>query len=326
MNSLSYSVERHIVHLLYQEDSLDIPGFGRLDATRYGAEIQLESGLFLPPARRIAFSPLQKRSDVLVNHLVRYEGIPAGQARVAINETVAAWMQSLNGGMRLRLDGIGSFAKTGLQWTFQPAIEANFLPEAYGLPIFRATALSNLTVPIRTDEVQVKRYNWKAPLRAAAVMTGAISLIALSVGKADFGNAMERANVNPPGQWLTWAEETAEQVTDWWSTDAIEGAEETVTPTIPAPEADRDIILSDVEADIATPGPRHYLVVGAFSEQSNADRLVGKLQAQGFPALSVSARVGLTKVAVRTFSSRDEASAAKAELKAEFPAVWIYTE
>jgi len=326
MNSLRYSVERHIVHLLYQEDSLDIPGFGRLDATRYGAEIQLESGLFLPPARRIAFSPLQKRSDVLVNHVVRYEGVPASQARLTITETVAEWMDLLNTGRRLRLDGIGSFAKTGLQWTFQPAIEANFLPEAYGLPIFRANALANLTVPIRTDDVEVKRYNWKAPLRAAAVMTGAISLIALSVSKADFGVAMEQANINPPGQWLNWAEETVDNIASWWSSEDEERSEASVTADTPAPQIDRDIILSDVESDIATPGPRHYLVVGAFSEQGNADRLVAKLQDQGFPALSVSAKVGLTKVAVRTFSSRDEATAAKAELKAEFPAVWIYTE
>ena len=47
--SLHYTLERHIFHLLFQEDSVDVPGFGRLEAQRFGAEIQLQSGLFLPP-------------------------------------------------------------------------------------------------------------------------------------------------------------------------------------------------------------------------------------------------------------------------------------
>ena len=126
MATLHYALERHIFHLLFQEDSVDVPGFGRLEAQRFGAEIQLQSGLFLPPARRLSFSPVAGKSEVLINHLSRFEGLSADEARTAIGHEVNMWNRQLLEGKRLRLDGLGSFSKTGLQWVFQASIEANF--------------------------------------------------------------------------------------------------------------------------------------------------------------------------------------------------------
>ena len=68
------------------------------------------------------------------------------------------------------------------------------------------------------------------------------------------------------------------------------------------------------------------LVVGAFSDIRNAERLAADLQKAGYPAKVLRAKVGLTKVALRTFANRDAAQAAKEEAKVAFPAVWIYSE
>lgn len=352
MAALHYPLEQHIFHLLFQEDSVDVPGFGRLEAQRFGAEIQLQSGLFLPPARRLSFSPVAGPSQVLINHLSRFEGLSALQAQTAIAATVNTWNRQLLEGKRLRLDGIGSFSKTGLQWVFQAAIESNFLPEAYGLPIFRVTPLaqrhqptqeSGYTLPL--PQVQRRREQWLAPLRAAAVVTGAVSLLALGTTKSDFRDFVQNASFRP--QWEEWVS----NVQTWFEPHTEEGAvadtfgQQSVpaltfddaaveAPEVLVTELPKAVNATEkpaVKPDSATPKAAlsegsYALVVGAFSDVENAHRLVKTLTDAGYPAKVLEAKVGLTKVALRTFANREAAQAAKEEAKAAFPAVWIYSE
>jgi cell division septation protein DedD len=71
---------------------------------------------------------------------------------------------------------------------------------------------------------------------------------------------------------------------------------------------------------------QYALIVGAFAENANAERLARDLKKSGYPAEVLDARVGLKKVALRTFASEDAARKAKAQLKGDFPAIWIYHE
>jgi len=352
MAALHYPLEQHIFHLLFQEDSVDVPGFGRLEAQRFGAEIQLQSGLFLPPARRLSFTPVAGPSQVLINHLGRFEGLSAAQAQTAIAATVNTWNRQLLEGKRLRLDGIGSFSKTGLQWVFQAAIESNFLPEAYGLPIFRVTPLaqrhqptqeSGYTLPL--PQVQRRREQWLAPLRAAAVVTGAVSLLALGTTKSDFRDFVQNASFRP--QWEEWVD----NVQTWFEPNAEEAAVADTfgQQSVPALTFDDaaveapEVLVAELPKEVsATKKPAvkpesdapksalsegsYALVVGAFSDVTNAHRLAKTLVDAGYPAKVLEAKVGLTKVALRTFANREAAQAAKEEAKAAFPAVWIYSE
>ncbi|HAB35826.1 MAG TPA: hypothetical protein DCE58_04405 [Cryomorphaceae bacterium] len=349
MAGLHYPLEQHIFHLLFQEDSVDVPGFGRLEAQRFGAEIQLQSGLFLPPARRLSFTPVAGPSQVLINHLSRFEGLNAQQAQTAIAATVNTWNRQLLEGKRLRLDGIGSFSKTGLQWVFQAAIESNFLPEAYGLPIFRVTPLAQRHQPTQEKgyslpipQVQRRREQWLAPLRAAAVVTGAVSLLALGTTKSDFRDFVQNASFRP--QWEEWVD----NVQTWFepAPEELAVADTFGQQSLPAWSLDEaDVEIPEVLEDelpatttavpavpAANPKARvssessYALVVGAFSEVQNAHRLVKTLQDAGYPAKVLTSKVGLTKVALRTFANREAAQAAKEEAKAAFPAVWIYSE
>jgi len=347
MAILHYALERHIFHLLFQEDSVDVPGFGRLEAQRFGAEIQLQSGLFLPPARRLSFSPIAGKSDVLLNHLVRYEGLSASDARAAMAQAVSTWNRALLEGKRLRLEGLGSFSKTGLQWVFQASIESNFLPEAYGLPIFRVTPLSQRVdhsadagYALPVPQVIKRREQWLAPFRAAAVVAGAISLMALGTTKSDFRDMVQNASFRP--QWDTMAE----NVRSWFEADPVEEVVADTFGTQEMPDLDfleestSDLAVAEspaadlpiAESKAVSPAKatakksEFALVVGAFSDIRNAERLAADLQKAGYPAKVLRAKVGLTKVALRTFANRDAAQAAKEEAKVAFPAVWIYSE
>jgi cell division septation protein DedD/nucleoid DNA-binding protein len=70
----------------------------------------------------------------------------------------------------------------------------------------------------------------------------------------------------------------------------------------------------------------YALIVGAFAETANAERLASELKKSGYQAEVLDAKVGLKKVALRTFASEDAARKAKAQLKGDFPAIWIYHE
>ena len=71
---------------------------------------------------------------------------------------------------------------------------------------------------------------------------------------------------------------------------------------------------------------QYALIVGAFAEDANAERLAKDLKKSGYPAEVLDAKVGLKKVALRIFASEDAARKAKAQLKGDFPAIWIYHE
>jgi len=64
MRPLHYDLELHLAFLLFQQDSLHVPGLGVFSVRRYGAEIQLPAGLILPPARRLSFAPEAQETRV----------------------------------------------------------------------------------------------------------------------------------------------------------------------------------------------------------------------------------------------------------------------
>ena len=94
-------------------------------------------------------------------------------------------------------------------------------------------------------------------------------------------------------------------------------------PSAPAKAESTNAEAESVNAEAAE---GYALIVGAFSEKANATRLVARLRKAGYPAKIVQSSVGLNKVALRTFAEEDSARKAKTELRADFPAVWIYRE
>jgi hypothetical protein len=334
MSKLNYSLERHLFHLLFQEDIVDVPGFGRIEVQKFDAEIQEQSGLCLPAARRISFSPIAKKSEVLINHLARYEGLSFDSARGTIESITRNWRKELSQGKRLRLEGIGSFSKTGLQWVFQASVEANFLPEAFGLPIFRITPLSqkefipkefNTVAPLKELENKKRTRKWRSPVRTAAVMIGVLSLLALGTTKDDYREMIQNASLKPNWKLLE------DKLKAWSNSEKIDIVKEI---TINQP-----LDINNKEDFVKTPAKQikknskelkanddFSLIVGAFAEINNAERLVENLQSKGYPAALIKRKGELTKVAIESFHNRESAQLEKENVRLQFPGVWIYTQ
>ena len=137
--------------------------------------------------------------------------------------------------------------------------------------------------------------------------------------------------------WDSWTASVEEFVTPANKPISANLAKEVVvsTPVAKKPVASEPISSEPVasepaakEADpsSAEPNGQYALIVGAFAENANAERLASDLKESGYPAEVLDAKVGLKKVALRTFASEDAARKAKAQLKGDFPAIWIYHE
>ena len=371
MAALHYTLDVHLAFLLFQEDSLAVPGLGTFSVRRYGAEIQLPAGLILPPARRVSYSPqAESVSPALLAHLFAVEGLDAEAAEKALRQAVDAYREVLERGDRLTLRGIGSVRRHGAQWTFKASLEANFLSESYGLPMFRMDLVQEQASPLRSDSAPAPKVrSWQA----AAIVAGALGLAAIGGTKDDVRASVKQAAVewNVPAWWSnqktsllrTWdswsteleagydrASEALRSNADEASEDALTATNEDVdaVASVPAPASEvpaaEPLAVAPevaapkaVEASKAANAPKavrkiandkgqYALIVGAFVEDANAERLAKTLKAAGYPAHVLDASVGLKKVALRTFASEEAARSAKAKLKADFPAIWIYHE
>jgi len=361
MASLSYNLNLHLAFLLFQEDSLSVHGLGTFSVRRYGAEIQLPAGLILPPARRVSFSPQAEfTSPCLAKHLQQIEGLDEAGVAEAIATATAEYRRVLDRGDRLVLQGIGSLRRIESQWTFKASLEANFLSSSFGLPMFRMDLASSESIaPSRTAKGEAPRVrSWQA----AAIVAGALGLAAIGGSKDNVRTTVQQATIDwNVSDWFQSQKSTLIRTWDSWSASV----EEFVTPanepvredaTLPASQP-AEVPASEAESKPAAKEPAakepaaskpaakganepvsakkptsqradqpYALIVGAFADDANAIRLVSDLKKSGFPAEVLDAKVGLKKVALRTFASEDAARKAKAQLKGDFPAIWIYHE
>jgi cell division septation protein DedD len=202
------------------------------------------------------------------------------------------------------------------------------------------------STPTANDAPRVR--SWQA----AAIVAGALGLAAIGGTKDNVRSTVQQATID----WnlTAWVEaQQANLVRTWdsWTASASEflspssepanepiaptsqPANEPIAPTSqPANEPTTPTSQPANEPTAPTSQPHQRgkksfaLVVGAFADEANAVRLANDLKKSGYPAEVLNASVGLKKVALRTFASEDAARKAKAQLKGDFPAIWIYHE
>ncbi|MCF8212798.1 MAG: SPOR domain-containing protein [Cryomorphaceae bacterium] len=360
MRPLHYDLELHLAFLLFQQDSLYVQGLGVFSVRRYGAEIQLPAGLILPPARRLSFAPeASGDSSILLDHLCSIEGFTRAEAADATDHCVAEWNRVLDRGDRLNLKGLGSLRRSDHAWVFKASLEANFLAASYGLPIFRMDLLqaADQALAAHSDPAAPRVRSWYA----AAIVAGALGLAAVGGSKDDFRGLVQSASLRSDlGSWWSsqsslvqnfagdassWASDRFKSMSSSANNSEVPGAEPAVKTSeaplsepvaiakpkalpepkaLAEPKAEKPSAPETAESVNAEPAGNYALIVGAFSDKANATRLVASLRKAGYPAKMVQSSVGLNKVALRTFANENSARKAKTELRADFPAIWIY--
>jgi cell division septation protein DedD len=192
--------------------------------------------------------------------------------------------------------------------------------------------------PSKSDAPRVR--SWQA----AAIVAGALGLAAIGGTKDNVRSTVQQATIDwNVSAWFSAQKSSLIRTWDSWT----ESVEEFVTPANEpvanpanganepeaskpaanlAKEANEPISANLSERSQSQLNGRYALIVGAFAEDANAERLASDLKKSGYQAEVLDAKVGLKKVALRTFASENAARKAKAQLKGDFPAIWIYHE
>ena len=305
-------------------------------------------------------------SPSLIKHLQHIECLDEAGVAEAIAACTAEYRRVLDRGDRLVLHGIGSLRRIESQWTFKASLEANFLSSSFGLPMFRMDLATTESIapstPSKGDAPRVRSWQAAAIVAGAlglAAIGGTKDNVRSTVQQATIDwnvsawfSAQKSSLIRT---WDSWTESVEEFVTPAnepvanpanganepeaskpaTSKPAANLAKGTNEPAASKPAANLAKGTNEpISANLSQPRQRsqpqlkgnYALIVGAFAETANAERLASDLKKSGYQAEVLDAKVGLKKVALRTFASEDAARKAKAQLKGDFPAIWIYHE
>jgi cell division septation protein DedD len=332
-------LERTIQELLLVNDCVSIPGFGGLVAQRFRAEINFSTNVMRPPTKRISFHEgLAANSHLLIGEIAASAKLSVAEATEFINKTVKNWQLDLAAGNSIKVDGIGRFYqdKNGAI-CFNQSLESNFDLDAFGLDIFRATAITRegaTPEAVQTailSQLKKERSSSFPYWQAAAVFTGIGALLTVGFMKTDinlndkfkatfnplnYSRAIEMPAVVATAKALPVVIETAAE------TPKTEVAAPEITATKPAYEAPKAV---DQPVEPGTNLPFH-VVVGSFTELENAAELIGRLQQMGYQPELIDLDAKFKKVSIKGFASRTEAARMLQNYKAQVnKGAWIYT-
>jgi nucleoid DNA-binding protein len=348
-------ITKHLVELLYQQNAVILPGFGEFSKVRSPAGIT-PSGQITPPMESLSFNPGIKANDyVLVRYIAEKENTSLSSCNEMVIQFSSDLKQELDEKGAVHLPGIGSaFTDPSGHIRFEPDPSANFDPASYGLtpeliqkPQVQTPATEEPNPePVLTQEQETEEVIAPIPRRKAKLVW-MILVMALLIGIGVFGY------FNQPLVKDCWC--AMKTRIDAWSGNQAE------TPEIPSPVSE-PLIPEDVKTDSVLipdstsmelpssqdvadhgsegkqtepkpgtssvqPSGGYVIIAGCFSSKANAEKLVGKLNGQGFEQAMVDGQTpaGLYKVAAGRYSSEAEAQAIlrKANNEQKLPNAWV---
>ncbi len=328
----------YIHKLMLEHDCVSIPNFGGMVAQRFRAEINPGTNIMRPPSKRISYhKDLVANSHLLLQTVMENNGLTQAKASEQIAATVATWKAQLQSGNSIKLDGVGRFYldKEGAI-CFNQSLESNFDLDAFGLELFRATAIrrdvelkESVTVAIAET---VKNTSQRFPYwRAAAVFVGIGALLAIGFFKTDFSvqNTL-KTSFNPLHYSRVIELPVAVEEVLLPKTEKPVAKAPTVVPEIEplAEEIVAEIApeKSPAVAEIASDLKPYHVIVGSFKEAVYATELLSSLQKQGYNPVLINENSGFSKVSIEGFTTRAEAvQAMRAYQLSAHKSAWIYT-
>lgn len=345
------AIDRDIHDLLFQHDCVIVPGFGGFLTHYRPARLDEQRRLVHPPSKDLSFNKHLVRQDgLLVDQLVRHEGLDFQAAKSKIEEEVEEWRWKLQRQGRLEVLQVGTFfhdQEQNLQ--FEPDRRVNFLKDAYGLrpvaavPVERPEILPKLAVLPLAGSQSDPEERRRTPAFLAAAATIAILLTAatwwvvgstgpnsIAMGGFDlFGSAGPARYIFPGAPPAPVG--TPVEASIWSAPADIQGVHEMpiAGPDVAAVAVNFGQTPEKAEPEstaVDTPvvRSRYHIIGGCFLERENADRFISELQAKGFAASLIDQKGGLYRVAYGSYPLKSTAAEAlEAVRKEEAPDAWM---
>lgn len=292
------------------------------------------------------------------------EQIPYDDAQVKVLEFVARLKKGLNTEGKAELTGIGSFKKELGKIIFRPSNFLKFDRDAFGLNPFHVAPLEetkdlrqqpvelkNTRKPImdtpkkentrkdapkpkkeeapkvvveKKEEKEKRRFPWVAAVLLIPFI-GYISWVLISAGAFEANYQFQASDLLP------FSSSPSEPVVS----DQNEGlADDSILVENETPmEEDVDSTNNEVEIvevsepeykDVPLSNGRFHVIVGAFTSEYNANKLVEKLNTQGYSAQVVDQGNGMYRVSAQSFPSKNDAVNNLSSIQQELnPGAWI---
>ena len=332
------SIDRYISELLFDHDCVILPEFGGFLTNYSGARIHPVRHSFHPPARTVVFNANLRTNDgLLIDHVSRSMHISYREASEAVTRFAATLNAELDKGNTVVFHNIGS-CRMGKEKNiiFDPDLGYNYLDDAFGLPSFVSPAIKRETVRQRLEQQLTPKPSapGKRKKRNLAPVTGWAAGIVIPIAAALFLYFYNPSAITDLGRGYASFVPTikfspAEHKDGKDFSSDSKYANFRVMPEKPAiTEAKTggpEQVMPEPSAAAAPAVKKYQIVVGAFSEETNASNYVRQLQARNYPASIIgTSKQGLYRVSISGHDSRSEAFGMLAKVREnENPSAWL---
>jgi len=300
-------INQYIKELLLLNDCVIIPEFGGFVANYKPASI--ENNQFFPPAKEIAFNnKLISNDGLLINYISDCEGISYFDAKQKLESFVEETQLNLERSRNVYFEGVGYLhydSHENLQ--FEPQLKQNLLVESYGLQNFSYEKLYQRQMPKPAFKVEYKEpvpvIFQKRKLQKLVVAVPLLIAMALIPMK----NNKEYLSKSDMGLW-----------------EAITQSAPVATVQI----QEQNVAEFNVEATPASVEEfKYYIIGGSFRSEENANKYLQQLSEQGYSGKNLGIFKGLHRVAMKGFTSINEAQKELNAIRYQSPqsGVWIHT-
>jgi nucleoid DNA-binding protein len=294
-------VGAYISHLLYEHDTVAIPGLGCFVAQYKPAYTDQVQGELHPPAKEIQFNANLVMDDgLLADYVCRQHGIPLQQAQQAVQGYAQQIREAIDRREIVVLPKLGRLYKDFEKKIQFLADGVNFNTDSYGLPIVHfypvlRTAPTAGKTPVAAAKPQVvptaplfKRvmgrllHNSLGLIIALTVVVASISIYFLFFNRGSGLSSQlppdSRLNVSPASELPP---DTANSLGDN-EDDDLDADEGYNSSPVPAPGAGAREEF-DSESPTVPPGQRFFVIsVGVFGNQENVQRMVKRIYDAGY--------------------------------------------
>lgn len=297
-------IAQHFERLLYDHESLVIPGFGGLLTTYRAATIDHVQGLLHPPSRMVHFDEnLHANDGVLINHLREEARITKKEAEEAITKFVDFANERLEKREILVLPGVGRLYKDyeGRLQFLQAS--TNFNQDAYGLssvqfyPILRSKDTAAREAPL-PDSLQPGPVAKKTTRKSWANVRSAQSLIPLAAGfalvafavsflflRSDAPISIDRSLTMPVSEKRVNKKPTYEDVTTMSLIDSRKSGQSTSSFTpdeVDETELEETPVIDPEIIELGPSRKKGIIIIGSYKYQSSIQKMADRVVAQGF--------------------------------------------
>ena len=353
------SIAEAISDLLFVRDTVVVPGLGAFVKKPTSAKVNPVANHFAMPGSSIEFDPnLREDNELVVNYMAEQNDIPKDEARKLLAMFVSDCFNSLKGGKKLSLKGIGVlYYDWANDLVFEQDKEVNYNADSFGLCDFTPEAVlrsktkdeikveiekqqKDKNTPVTVDEKAVhkkdsddddepRRLGWLWVLLSlglvATLVYGLHYFKVIDLGKW-IGRQARQIVVEPqtytlPQYAVDWERMVEEAEAKWQKAQ-----EQTQEQVQEVHEQEKEPVEKPVgeQPTVEQPEANIRIIAGCFGQEENAARLTNTLKAEGYGGAFYELRGSKWFVSFGRYATDEEATAALREIRAntEYKA-WI---